>query len=393
MECKNLENLLAGIEGNKIPLHIRELFEAHMKDCHTCQASLSRFLQIERILEKTVYGDTRRDNYLSFISHLFERRMHWEIPEEAKRIEEERRKRLIFRIGLGFLIAGFIGALSALILGGLGIIGTRKFARQEIVSADSARADLSRNPSAAVQSAQYTDQATPDSVRADSEPVQAPTVSAREDVQTKKEAEGSKNITPQSIYEKIKGENEASPLTEEKDSTKLRTLKAELSAYRDALSRTPRDQSLIQRSIEKYREVIKERQRLGQPARVNDYYGLGYLHYSIREYPQTAIVTSEGIRMVHMGPTQYLHYLKAMSHYQMAVRASNPLPPDTSADENARVRGEALRAELDMEARKKAQFELRRAVAEFNFLLTNPELEQTAREWILKCNDLMTQLH
>ena len=90
MECKNLENLLAGIEGNKIPLHIRELFEAHMKDCHTCQASLSRFLQIERILEKTVYGDTRRDNYLSFISHLFERRMHWEIPEEAKRIEKER---------------------------------------------------------------------------------------------------------------------------------------------------------------------------------------------------------------------------------------------------------------------------------------------------------------
>jgi hypothetical protein len=393
MECKNLENLLAGIKGHIVPLHIRELFEAHMKDCHTCQASLSRFLQIERILEKTVYGDTRRDNYLAFISHILDRRMHWETPEEAKKIEEERRKRILFRIILGFLIAGFIGALSALILGGLGIIGTRKFARQETVSVDSARADLRKNPSAAVQSAQYAGQAAPDSVRADSEPVQASTVSAQGNVQTKEEVAELKNITPQSIYKKIEGEDKASLLTEEKDSTKIKTLQAELSAYRDALSRTPRDQSLVKRSIEKYQEVIKERQRLGEPARVNDYYGLGYLHYSIREYPQTAIVTSEGIRMVHMGPTQYLHYLKAMSHYQMAVKASNPLPPDTSADENARVRGEALRAELDMEGRKKAQFELRRAVAEFNFLLTNPELEQTAREWILKCNDLMTKLH
>jgi len=95
--------------------------------------------------------------------------------------------------------------------------------------------------------------------------------------------------------------------------------------------------------------------------------------------------------MVRMGPTQYLHYLKAMSHYRLALKAATPLPPDTTSNEEARIRGAALRAQLDAEGRRSAVVELRKAIAEFSHLLTNPELEPTAREWILKCNELIEQ--
>ena len=141
--------------------------------------------------------------------------------------------------------------------------------------------------------------------------------------------------------------------------------------------------------MEKYRQVIEQRKLLGRQARVKDYYNLGYLHYVNENYPQTVIVTTEGLQLARLGPTQYLHYLKAMSHYQLALKATTPLPADSSLDETARIQGAALRAQLDAEARKKAVIELRKSIAEFSYLLKHPELSDTAQEWILKCNDLI----
>ncbi|MBN2289774.1 MAG: hypothetical protein JXQ83_10615, partial [Candidatus Glassbacteria bacterium] len=176
------------------------------------------------------------------------------------------------------------------------------------------------------------------------------------------------------------------------DSTRLRVLEAELGALRDAVSRTPRDRTLVKRAMDKYRQVITERKRLKQPSRVRDYYNLGYMHYLSEEYPQTAIVTEEGIRMARLGPVEYLHYLKAMSHYRIAQQAVQPLPADTTADESARLAGATLRAGLDAEGRRQAITELRRAISEFNYLLKNPELQQPAGEWILKCSSMVEQL-
>ena len=144
--------------------------------------------------------------------------------------------------------------------------------------------------------------------------------------------------------------------------------------------------------MEMYRQLIAERRRLNQPSRVRDYYNLGYMHYLNKEYPQTAIVTGEGIQMVRIGPVEYLHYLKGMSHYRIAEQATKPLPSATSTDDSARVAGALLRAELDVEGKRQAISELRRAVSEFNYMLKNPELDQTARDWILKCSSMIEQL-
>ena len=141
--------------------------------------------------------------------------------------------------------------------------------------------------------------------------------------------------------------------------------------------------------MDKHRQVIEERKTLGAAARVKDYYNRGYLHYAAGEYPQTAIVTGEGLRMVRIGPTEYLHYLKGMAHYQIALKALNPLPQDTTRDEAARIKGATLRAQLDLEGRERAVMELRRAVSEFSYLLNIPSLKSSGQDWILKCENLI----
>ena len=172
----------------------------------------------------------------------------------------------------------------------------------------------------------------------------------------------------------------------------LRVLLAEQSALRDALSRTPGDPGLVRRAVDKGREVIDERRRLGRSARVSDYYNLGYAHYLGHEYRQAMLVTTDGLQSVKIGPTEYLHYLKAMSHFRLAERMLQPLPADTSSTESARLRGAILRSELDSDARTRAVGELRRSIAEFSFLLNRPELEPVARGWILELNQKIAEI-
>ena len=205
-------------------------------------------------------------------------------------------------------------------------------------------------------------------------------------------------MEPEAVYNYINGippedgAPESSPALSAEDSTRLRVMEAELGALRDGLARDPTDTSLRRRMMEKYRQVIEERKRLQRKLRVKDYYNLGYLHYTAGEYPQTAIVTGEGLRMVQMGPKQYLHYLKAMSHYQIAMRASSPLPADTTADSLARTSGALVRAQLDREGHRRAVGELRKAITEFSHLLSTPALESAAQEWILRCNEQIGSL-
>ncbi|HUU27824.1 MAG TPA: hypothetical protein VM123_08430 [archaeon] len=378
MDCPELDKLIAGIEGNIVPVKVRQLFEAHLEECRTCQAALNKFLQIERILEKTVYGDPHKDHYLAYLSHLTGRKMRWETAEEAKKSSRVNIRRLLIKISAGFFIAAAAGASAVLILSSLGIIGEFGAGKKSITTSPTAQ-----------------ETPRPDSVPAGpAKPIPSEAV-----IPSAPTAEGeqSQGVTPQDIFKKLNlgeepPEMQAITAGEKADSAKLWSLEAELSALRDALSRTPGDHSLIKRSMDKYRQVIAERKSLGRPSRVKDYYNLGYLHYIIEEYPQTATVAGEGLRVVRMGPTQYLHYIKAMSHYQIALKAGTPLPPDSSLDETARVRGAALRAELDIEGRKRAVIELRRSITEFSYLLKNPELQQTAQGWILRCNELIGEL-
>jgi len=171
------------------------------------------------------------------------------------------------------------------------------------------------------------------------------------------------------------------------DSARLRTMQAELGALRDALSRNPRDMELQKRTVEKSREILDERRRMGLAARVRDYYNLGWAHYQGNEFRQAVLVTADGIQTIKIGPTEYLHYLKAMSHYQLASRLLKPLPADTSADEQARLRGAVLRSELDANARRQAVYQMRQAIEDFSAMLGRGELEPVARGWILRLND------
>ena len=170
-------------------------------------------------------------------------------------------------------------------------------------------------------------------------------------------------------------------------------LEAELAALRDAMSRSPRNRELISRTMAAYRQVIEQRRKLALQERVRDYYNLGYLHYGVGEYPQAAIITDEGIKNVKIGPTEYLHYLKALSYFRMAEKGSIPLPADISESDEARIAGETMRANLDREAKRKAVNDLRRAISEFSQLMNNPELQSSATNWILKCNDMIKNIY
>jgi len=377
MECSELEKLIKDIQSNFIPFKLRPILETHLNECRSCRAGMNNFLKISQILEKTVYGATTEDRYLAYLSNVAGKKLRWESPEESRKRSREMLRGLIIKVAAGFIVAAGLGTSAVVILGHLGIIG-------EVGPEMEIGADMN-----ALEKA-YPGPGSPGAYQRVT-PGLADTVNDSSQLTVLPE----QGLTPDAIYELLNSapdpDSDLEGPAAEKDSSRLRILQSELAALNDALSRTPLDRDLRKRTMDKYRQVIEERRSLGSPARVNEYYGLGYLHYSIGEYLQTAIVTAEGVRMVRMGPIQFLHYLKAMAHYQLALDASSPLPPDTTSDEQARIRGATLRAELDAEGRKKAVVEFRKAITEFSYLLKNPDMSSTAREWILKCNDLIEQ--
>jgi hypothetical protein len=370
MECPQLKALLDQARDNVLPSELRPVIEAHLEECHVCRAEMNRFIKIDQILQRTVYSDPAADNYLNFICHVANRKLRWgkfqpqTAPQEQK-FDTRRLLILLLKVTLGFIIAAALGASLAMILGRLGYIGRPQpgpVAADSLIRSRTIRTDSSAAPSRPDTSAgQVSDSAgllQPDS------------------------------FSPESVSHLL---NQAEPQATDPpvaDSTRLMVLEAEASALRDALGRSPRDRSLIDRSIEKSRQIVDERQRLGLSVRVKDYYNLGYAYYQNKQYPQTVLVTTDGLQKVRIGPTEYLHYLKAMSHYQLGMRILQPLPADTSPNAEARAAGAVLRANLDAEGRRRGMVELRRAIDEFGYLLNKPELQPIAKNWILKCNDL-----
>lgn len=378
MECPELKKLIEDIQDGLIPFRLRQILETHLNECRSCRVGMNNFLKIGQILEKTVYGESAQDKYLAYLSNISGKRLRWESPEESREKSRVMLRGLIIKVAVGFIVAAGLGASAVLILGHLGIIG--KGGIELETAADTTAVEKP-----------FFDSGTP-GIYQTAPPATADTGGGSLHSIVLPEA----GVTPDAVFELLNRTYDTDfglepPTGAEEDSSRLRIFQSELAAFMDALSRTPLDRDLRKRAMDKYRQVIEERKRLGRPAMVGEYYGLGYLHYSVGEYPQTAIVTAEGLRMVRIGPTEYLHYLKAMSHYQLGLKAATPLPPDTTSDEEARIRGATLRAQLDIEGRRKSVVELRKAIAEFGHLLKNPELEPTAREWILKCNELIEQ--
>jgi hypothetical protein len=370
MDCPELKAIIASLPGNCIPQPVHDRIEEHMASCRACKAGISNFLQIGKILEKTVYGQRSKDDTLRYLSHIADRKLHWETEEErCRRVKKAGSLRLLLKLAAGFMAAAGLGASLAMILSYLGWIGQSKVAELDLTG----------------QAAQEELAAKLDHSQMDSA-AELPAVVP----------EG--GMSPDAVFRYLNADTlspenlSGQPLLAPGDSAQLNSLEAELGALRDAISRDPTDMSLRRRMMDKYRQVIDERLKLKQRLRVQDYYNLGYLHYEQAEYPQTAIVTAEGLRTVRMGPTQYLHYLKAMSHYQIAQRASEPLPADSSADSTARLLGAQMRAELDQEGRRRAVTELRKAITEFGYLLSTPALSEPARDWILRCNEQIGQL-
>lgn len=371
MDCPELKTILDPLEDELVPGHAHHRLEIHFAECRSCQAGLSNFLKIGKIINKTVYGADSKDDLLRYICHLGGLDYRWAGPDDQPRHRKKTNwLRLLFKVAAGFAVAAGLGASLALILGYFGLIGGRGGQPVEVVF----------DPTA-------------------SEPVLSGRVTAAGNTMAAGENPGVAVIVPEggmnpdAVYEYINGippsqqvSQTASPSLTPEDSSRLRNMETELAALRDALARDPGDTSMRRRMMNKYRQVIDERKRLQRMLRVQDYYNLGYLHYTAGEYPQTAIITGEGLQLVRMGPKQYLHYLKAMSHYQIALRASAPLPADTTSDSTARVRGAQFRAELDNAGRRRAVMELRKAITEFSHLLSSPELAPSAREWILRCN-------
>jgi hypothetical protein len=377
MECPELQVILDPLDDDLVPDHVHRRIEEHFANCRNCQAAMSKFLQIGKIIEKTVYSENSQDDLLRYIRHLTGRNLRWASPDNRSgRPPKKKWLKLLLKVAAAFVIAAGLGASLAMILGVLGLIGSGKAPPVEIVFDPSVDEPVLSEKTSRPGSSVVTGG---DSSLAVIVP--------------------KGGMAPDAVYDYINGippltvgSQSESPSLSPEDSTRLRNMEAELSAFRDALARDPGNTSLRRRMMEKYRQVIDERKRLQRILRVQDYYNLGYLHYTAGEFPQTAIVTGEGLRLVRMGPKQYLHYLKAMSHYQIAVRASEPLPADTTADSTARVRGAQFRAELDREGRRRAVAELRRAITEFSHMLSSPELEPSAREWILRCNEQIGSL-
>ncbi len=372
MDCPELKTILASLDDDLIPDHLHCRLEEHFAQCRACRAGMANFRQIGKIIEKTVYGVRSEDDLLRYIRHLTGRNLRWATADDRPRgCKKTGLFRLLIKVAAGFAAAAGLGASLALILGYFGLIGNAGGPPVEIVF----------DPSAS------------EPVLVGNTPAPVNTVAANQDsglaVVVPKGG-----LNPDAVYDYLNAvppspvdSTPGSPSLTPDDSSNLRNMEAELAALRDALARDPSDISVRRRMMDKYRLVIEERKRLQRMLRVQDYYNLGYLYYTAGEYPQTAIVTGEGLRLVRMGPTQYLHYLKAMSHYQIALRASAPLPADTTADSAARVRGARMRTELDREGSRRAVAELRKAITGFSHLLSSPELEGPAREWILRCNE------
>jgi hypothetical protein len=359
MDCTELKALLDQFEDGVIPRQLKSQIENHLETCRSCRAKLANYIKIGNILTSTVYGEPTEDKYLGFLNHLTGQKFIWGPPGEVKP-DSGGRKRIIMmlKVFAGFVVAVGVGVSSLMILSRSGCIGKGP----EIEEPTFAKPEEPASPPRAV---------SPTGIERQT-PVQITVAELNRPEQAEVRQPSAPSVAA--------------------DSSRLRILRAELTALRDAVSRTPRNRQMIRRAMDKYRQLIAERRRLNQPSRVRDYYNLGYMHYLNEEYPQTAIVTGEGIQMVRIGPVEYLHYLKAMSHYRIAEQAAKPLPSDTSTDDSARVAGALLRAELDVEGRRQAINELRRAISEFNYMMKNPELEQTARDWILKCSRMIEQL-
>ncbi|MCE5269690.1 hypothetical protein LLH00_00210 [bacterium] len=363
--CPELKGLLAQVEGRDIPSDLRAPIEAHLESCHACRADFNRFLKIGNILQRTVYGNPNEDRYISYLSHLTGRRMRWSsIPRTCKPPEKDRRMLfLLLKVFIGFLVAAAAGASLAVILGRTGMLGRKT----EIVQVDSL--DAPAGPFR-IAGSQETDSAV--AVTAAPSDTSFPLPDS---------------VSPGRVLEALNSRTERDSGLAPADSAGLKAMQAELGALRDALSRNPRDADLQRRTVEKSRQVLEEKRRLGLSAQVKDYYNLGWAHYQGHEFRQALLVTADGLQSVKIGPTEYLHYLKAMSHYQLASRLLNPLPADTSSNDGARVKGAVLRSQLDADARRQAVGELRRASEEFSAMLGRPELEPVARGWILKLND------
>jgi len=376
MDCSELKALLEDVEDGVIPRWLKPQVESHLETCRKCAARLSNYMKIAHILTATVYGEPAKDKYLGFLNHLTGQKFTWGTGEEKPPLVRRRRVLTILKVFAGFLVAAGAGTSGLIILGRSGCVGR--------IPVTGETADTVQSEPAALPKV-----------------VPPPVVESKAPAETAV-AEGADTVSQkvsdeEGIYARLNrpgapGIRQAPAAAAPADSSRLRVLEAELSALRAAVSRTPRDKRLVSRAMDKYRQVLAERRRLKQPSRVRDYYNLGYMYYLREEYPQTAVVTEEGIRSVRIGPVEYLHYLKAMSHYRIAQQAAEPLPADTSRDETARTAGALLRAELDAEGRRQAITELRRSISEFSHLLNNPEMEQTAREWINKSSNLIEKL-
>ncbi|MEA2062949.1 MAG: hypothetical protein U9P14_04560 [Gemmatimonadota bacterium] len=393
MDCPELKKLMDQSENGLIPRHLKAVIEAHLDTCRSCSAKLAGFMKIEDIIGNTVYGAPSRDKYLRFLSHEYGQELNWAKPYESLSpgpTGGRRLSMLLIKVLVGFLVAAAAGISGVLVLGRSGCIGRQPQEKQ-----------LAEAPLA------ERDAGIPIPAEQDSAPAPAPSAGRNEEPTINlgsldKMPVLPVKLDPESIYQRINSRRETSTSPppppspartgEPVDSSRLKTLEAELAALRDARSRTPKDRSLIKRTMEKHRQVMAEKRRLDRPARARDYFNLGYLHYLNQEYPQTAIVTEEGLKMVRIEPTEYLHYLKAMSHFRIAEQAIEPLPADTSGDNAARLAGARLRAELDTEGKKQAINQLRQAIMEFNQLQNNPELKDSANEWILKCSNMIEEL-
>ena len=377
MDCTEIKALLDQVEDGVIPWRLKSQIENHFETCRNCRAKLTNYIKIGNILTSTVYGEPAEDKYLGFLRHLTGQKLVWGPADEVKPGSGgPKRIIMMLKVFAGFVVAVGVGVSSLMILGRSGCIGKGPEIEEPTFAEPEEPAGFPRAVS-------------PTGVESQT-PVQ---ITAADTIDSINQTASD----PGAVYQRLNRPEETevrqpSAPSVAADSSRLKILGAELAALRDAVSRTPRNRQMIRRAMDKYRQLIAERRRLNQPSRVRDYYNLGYMHYLNKEYPQTAIVTGEGIQMVRIGPVEYLHYLKGMSHYRIAEQATKPLPSATSTDDSARVAGALLRAELDVEGKRQAISELRRAVSEFNYMLKNPELDQTARDWILKCSSMIEQL-
>ena len=115
MECPELQQLLDQIEGNVIPLRMKAEIESLLENNNTCRAGYARFLQIEQILQNTVYGEMDKDKHLAYLSHLAGRNLRYQ-REDEKLAEAKNPFKLSLAKMIGFiLVAAAVGTSAALV--------------------------------------------------------------------------------------------------------------------------------------------------------------------------------------------------------------------------------------------------------------------------------------